>query len=554
MNGPRRILAVDSDPALLEALRAHLLAAGFAFEGLRESARAVPLAKTFEPHLLLIDRSMPILSGGEVIRSLRSFPETVGTPVAFLVSDTSARELVRSLRAGAVDVIQKPTVAECGRRLHDLLDDLLIHRTDPRASADEQVVGHLLRFFRRERRTGVLQVNPGTPFEGRATFADGELKSAEYGPLEGTDALREMVQLEDGVWRFGAPVEGSVRRPPPLHQQQVPTRPDLPSLKAAEHYRPRILVVDDDVELRRLFRAQLIRAGFEVEVASDGLEGAQAAGQSVFDLVLADLNMPRLDGWGMLKILKEDHRTRELPVVFLSAHDDYRETLRAARSGAHDYLAKTGRAEDVVQRLLTLLSPRLEAMQALRAGQQLSVSANVLGIQWLLRALASLRLTGLLDLREEWAHYLVSVKDGAPVEARVTWPKRQATGVPAMASLVVSNGAEGLFTPGPVMQDPRLNMTMEALLQKTCDMLNQLEARVTTTRLATAESFVVDEELYELYRRVGSDRGARLARAICEERMRPADVAGALNMPPQEVQDGLKELLRRGVISFSDFP
>jgi len=345
-------------------------------------------------------------------------------------------------------------------------------------------------------------------------------------------------------------------RPPVGAKKGVPTRPAHPALNAQpppEEYRARVLVVDDDPELRRLYKAQLNRAGFEVETAQDGLEGAEVASNGLFDIVLADLNMPRLDGWGMLKMLKEDHRTRELPVVFLSAHDDYRETLRAARSGAHDYLAKTGRAEDVVQRLTALLEPRLEAMRTVRAGEQLFVSTNVLGVQWLLRTLASLKQTGLLDLREEWAHYLVSVKDGMPVDVRVTWPKRQASGVPAMASLVVCNGAEGLFTPGPVTMDPRLNQPMEALLQRTCEMLNQLEARVTTSRLATADSFVVDEELYELYRRVGSERGLRLAKAICEERMRPADIAGALELPAEEVQDGLKELLRRGVISFSDF-
>jgi len=549
---PRRILAVDSDPSLLEGLREHLLGAGFDFEGLRESARVVPLATAYEPHLIVMDRNMPILNGGEVIRSLRAFPQTSGIPVAFLVADTSAREVLRSLRAGAVDVLTKPVTPQHAERLVTLLEELATQRINPRASSEEVVTTHLLRLFRRERRDGVLQVNPGTPFEGRAHFVDGELTRAEYGPLQDHDALREMVQIEEGVWRFGA----ATQLPPrPTTRKSTPTRPVHPAvtLPPTQDYRARVLVVDDDMELRRLYKAQLGRAGFEVEVAQDGVEGAQVASHGLFDIVLADLNMPRLDGWGMLKLLKEDHRTRELPVVFLSAHDDYRETLRAARAGAHDYLAKTGRAEDVVERLTMLLTPRLEAMRELLAGEQLFVSTNVLGVQWLLRALASLKQTGLLDLREEWAHYLVSVKEGIPVDVRVTWPKRQATGIPAMASLAVCSGAEGLFTPGPVTMDPRLNQPMEVLLQRTCEMLNQLESRVTTSRLATADNFVVDEELYELYRRVGSARGSRLAKALCEERMRPADIAGALALPPEEVQDGMKELLRRGVISFSEF-
>ena len=54
-----------------------------------------------------------------------------------------------------------------------------------------------------------------------------------------------------------------------------------------------------------------------------------ATESSQFDLVVTDLNMPRMDGWGMLRLLRDDFRTRELPVAFLSCHDDYRESLKA---------------------------------------------------------------------------------------------------------------------------------------------------------------------------------------------------------------------------------
>src|SRR5439155_9466230 len=104
--------------------------------------------------------------------------------------------------------------------------------------------------------------------------------------------------------------------------------------------------------------------------------------------------------------------------------------------------------------------------------------------------------------------------------------------------------------PGPVSVDRRISQTMESAIQKTCETLNQIESRVTATKLAQASNFMIDEELYQLYQRVGSDRDLMLARAVCEQRVRPADLARHLSLSPDEVNSGLKELLRRRVISF----
>lgn len=555
MSSQKRILAVDDDVIFLNLLHDELTAAGMAFSGISEPTRAVPTAMSSGPDLILLDRNMPVLSGAEVIRSLRAFPKTASIPVAFVSANATERELLRALRSGAVDLLAKPFTDELVDRIRALLDDLSSSRRPPEgASADQALVTNFLGMYRRARRSGFLQVNPETPFEGRAQFRDGELVQAEYGPLRGEEALGEMLQIEDGVWHFN---EGVVAPPPRRfsfeRRSSPPASGSKPPLPPPEG-RPRLLVVDDDPDLRVLFRAQLGKAGFEVDVASDGIQGVEVASSKPFDLVIADLNMPRMDGWGMLKALKENYRTRELPVVFLSAHDDYRETLKAARAGAHDYLPKTGWAEGVAQRVRALVAPRLLALKELEQGHALSVSANLLGLQWLMRALAQLALTGELEMRDEWGEYRVIMRDGTPLDASARWPKRQASGLPAVAALLVSRGAEGYWRPGPVDAEPRLNMPLEQLLNRTCEMLNQLESRVTASRLAATTHFQVDEPLYELYRKIGTDRGLLLAQAICEQKMKPSDVSAALSIPPGEVLDGLKELLRRGVISFPDAP
>src|SRR5579871_6218400 len=70
---PPRILALDDDPLFLRILGDRLTQAGMTFLGIREPARAVPSAASFNPDLLLLDRHMPVLTGTEVIRSLRAF-------------------------------------------------------------------------------------------------------------------------------------------------------------------------------------------------------------------------------------------------------------------------------------------------------------------------------------------------------------------------------------------------------------------------------------------------------------------------------------------------
>src|SRR5690606_23868503 len=106
-----------------------------------------------------------------------------------------------------------------------------------------------------------------------------------------------------------------------------------------------ILLVDDDDALCAMFSILFRKHGFEVTTASDGFAGYEAARDGSFDLVVADLNMPRMDGWGMLRLLRDDHRTRETPVAFLSCHDDYRESLKALNAGAQAYFSKSTRLD-----------------------------------------------------------------------------------------------------------------------------------------------------------------------------------------------------------------
>src|ERR1700741_5402288 len=92
-----------------------------------------------------------------------------------------------------------------------------------------------------------------------------------------------------------------------------------------------VLVVDDDVDVRSLVSELLTRAGYSVAQAPDGREALRMLYDQRPDLIVLDVSMPELDGWGTLERIRE---LSDVPVVMLSAHGAELEKVRALRSGA----------------------------------------------------------------------------------------------------------------------------------------------------------------------------------------------------------------------------
>ncbi|MEZ4539394.1 MAG: response regulator [Chloroflexota bacterium] len=102
----------------------------------------------------------------------------------------------------------------------------------------------------------------------------------------------------------------------------------------------RVLIVDDEAPLRFLLSKQLIRAGFETDMAPDGASALAAAADGSFDAVVLDVVMPRMDGFEVCRRLKADPRTAGTTVLFLSASGNGEFRRRAFAVGAADFLAK----------------------------------------------------------------------------------------------------------------------------------------------------------------------------------------------------------------------
>jgi PAS domain S-box-containing protein len=112
-----------------------------------------------------------------------------------------------------------------------------------------------------------------------------------------------------------------------------------PVVAAAGAARARIIWADDNADMRAYVR-RLLSTRYEVEAVQDGQEALAAARRTLPDLVLADVMMPGLDGLGLLKALRDDPRTAEVPVILLSARAGEESRIEGMQAGADDYVVK----------------------------------------------------------------------------------------------------------------------------------------------------------------------------------------------------------------------
>jgi CheY-like chemotaxis protein len=124
----------------------------------------------------------------------------------------------------------------------------------------------------------------------------------------------------------------------------------------------KVLLVDDEEQLRKVVTDLLERHGFEVATARDGAEALEQVDRHAPDIIVLDLNLPGLDGYGVLEALRTRPATSDIPVVVLTAKGDEDNEVRVFELGADDFLAKPFRARALAARLRAILRSRQETL------------------------------------------------------------------------------------------------------------------------------------------------------------------------------------------------
>jgi len=124
----------------------------------------------------------------------------------------------------------------------------------------------------------------------------------------------------------------------------------------AAKMRKRVLVVDDSLTVRELERKLLGARGYDVEVAVDGMDGWNAVRTGQFNLVVTDIDMPRMDGIELVSLITSDPRLKSIPVVVVSYKDRDEDRKRGLQAGAAHYLTKGSFHDDtLVQAVVDLI-------------------------------------------------------------------------------------------------------------------------------------------------------------------------------------------------------
>ncbi len=113
----------------------------------------------------------------------------------------------------------------------------------------------------------------------------------------------------------------------------------------------KILIVDDYVENLKVLGSYLLQKGIQVTPATKGNQAILLAQSKPFDLVLLDIQMPEMDGYEVCKILKSDDRTKDIPVIFLSARNDTQDIVKGFNAGAVDYITKPFNSDEILSRI-----------------------------------------------------------------------------------------------------------------------------------------------------------------------------------------------------------
>jgi twitching motility two-component system response regulator PilG len=223
------------------------------------------------------------------------------------------------------------------------LEMLLAH-----PNADKQILGFAVERMEAER-------------EQRA-FSEDELKALGIAYINlknfpwGLDCLQEAQRLNPNDVLLSGQVNALSIRFAEIREQEE-AHDAMPRGKT-------ILVVDDSATVRKLIAGKLEKSGHEVICAVDGVDALEKIEEIVPDLILLDINMPRMDGYQVCKLIRNNHATENVPVVMISGKDGFFDKVRGRMSGTTGYITKPFGPETLMKALETYIVNDVEPVSA----------------------------------------------------------------------------------------------------------------------------------------------------------------------------------------------
>jgi DNA-binding response OmpR family regulator len=125
----------------------------------------------------------------------------------------------------------------------------------------------------------------------------------------------------------------------------------------------KVLIVDDEEVIRKFLRIHLAKLGYEVKEAADGEQAIEQLGKDDFDLLICDILMPKKDGWEVIKEVKSNPKTKNLPVIVLTAKNEDSDMFKGYDLGANYYMTKPFTKAQLLYGLKLMLGETLEGIR-----------------------------------------------------------------------------------------------------------------------------------------------------------------------------------------------
>ncbi len=350
-----RILVADDDPKAVEFVSRHLEGENCTVYRAYGGAEAIEVAGQKNPDLIILDLMMPEVNGFDVVQALKSKPESASIPIIILTAKIVTADDRKTLNGDVIKIVEKSSfdhggfISEIRRILKPGADTgaripMAANSTAPPPPA-KQVAPLIL----------IAEDN-----DGEANLIERHLRDQGYRTSRarnGRDALEQMIRLKPDLVTLDLMMpemdgfeflnEKAMRREfaaipvlivsgmdnpekglslgahailrKPLQREQLLEIIASMGLHPVANRKPKLLIVDDDPKSVRIIASYFDPQHYDVIQTFGGREGLAAAQQYLPDLLLLDLMMPEMDGFQVVDRLKQDARTRAIPVIVLTA-------------------------------------------------------------------------------------------------------------------------------------------------------------------------------------------------------------------------------------------
>lgn len=413
-----KIVVIEDDDEVREALSGLLESAGHSVVASAESATAAELALREAAELVLCDVAMPVLDGYGVLKALRAEPATAGCPVVFVAAHGEVSDRVHAFKAGAVDYVTPPFARES-----------------------------LLRKVERILRAQGRRSGPPDASAERALPPLAEEPKPQQLPAQ-------------------RPARHAVERDPPglpAGSGTLPPFGTLPDLLRT------VLIAEDNETFRGFLSQVMSRHGFTVYEAKDGEQALQLVLEKRPWLILADVNMPALDGFELCRRVRGASLISDRPFVFVSGWDDYRDRQRGLKLGGDDFISKQMPVRELLIRIHLLMQRYSEAGTFSPRKPVMEGSIEVVGTPALLQMWHQGRLSGECTLRSNSELFEARFREGEIVSAALG----ERSGADAVYAVLGWQRGSFRFVPGVVESGQPIAASFDQLLLEGCRLLDE---------------------------------------------------------------------------------